>query len=80
VSELPVSPRHRQDLTDAIQEVCIARAKEKDLTSYAIAKATDGQVSEDHVHKFLTRRSSMGTHKVQHILRVLGLAIKPGKM
>lgn len=61
---------------DWIQARVIARAAELGLTSYAIAKATDGKVSEDHVRNYLTRSSSMGSHKLQHVLKVLGLTIE----
>jgi hypothetical protein len=47
------------------------------LTSYAIAKLTDGQVSEDHVRAYLTHQKSMGSHKLQHVLTALGLKIEP---
>lgn len=62
-------------MTDWIQAAVIARAAELDLTAYAIAKATGGKVSEDHVRDYLTQRKSMGSHKLQHVLDVLGLAI-----
>lgn len=61
---------------DWIRARVIARAKELGLTAYAIAKATDGGVSEDHVHDYLTHRKSMGSHKLQHVLSVLGLDIQ----
>ncbi len=65
----------KKDLRDTIQETVIARAKKLGLTSYAIAKASDGAVSEDHIQDFLNKRKSMGSHKLQHVLRVLGLKI-----
>lgn len=65
----------KKDLRDSIQEMVIGQAKKLGLSSYAIAKATDGAVSEDHVQDFLARRKSMGSYKLQHVLRVLGLKI-----
>jgi hypothetical protein len=53
----------------------IARAGELGLSAYAIAQQTRGAVSEDHVLAYLSRRKSMGSHKLQHLLRVLGLDI-----
>jgi hypothetical protein len=47
------------------------------LTAHAIAKAARGRVSENHVHDYLTRRKSMGSQELQHVLAVLGLAIAP---
>lgn len=64
------------DPSDWIQSAVIARAAKLDLTSYAIAKLTGGAVSEDHVRDYLTRRKSMGSHKLQHCLRVLGLTVR----
>jgi len=61
---------------DAIQERVIARAAELSLSSYAIAQRTGGKVSEDHVRDYLTRRKSMGSHKLQHVLAVLGLSVR----
>lgn len=60
---------------DWIQEAVIARAEALGLTSYEIAKRTFGAVSEDHVRDFITRRKSMGSHKLQHVLRVLGMSV-----
>ena len=64
----------RDDL-DWVQSIVIEQAKMLDLTAYAIAQATGYAVSEDHVRAYLTRRKSMGSHKLQHVLRVLGLTI-----
>lgn len=63
--------------TDWMQQRVIARAQELGLTAYAIAKATGGAVSEDHVKNYLERRASMGSHKLQHVLRVLRLDVTP---
>ena len=60
---------------DWIQSAVISRARELSLTAYAIAKLTNGAVSADHVKDYLERRKSMGSHKLQHVLAVLGLAI-----
>lgn len=60
---------------DWIQARVIARARELDLTAYAIAKLTVGAVSQQHVSDYFSRRSSMGSHKLQHVLRVLGLTL-----
>jgi hypothetical protein len=63
-------------MRDEIQETVIARAKKLGLSSYAIAKATNGAVSEDHVRAYLTHAKSMGSHKLQHVLKALGLSVK----
>ena len=65
----------RADLADWVQAAVIRRAEKLGLTSYAIAKASGGAVSEDHVCDYLTRRKSMGSHKLQHVLKALGLRL-----
>ena len=60
---------------DWIQAACIERAKELRLNASEIARLTEGAVSDDHVRDYLTRRKSMGSHKLQHVLKVLGLTI-----
>lgn len=64
---------------DWIQDACIRRARDLDMTAYAVARDTDGAVSENHVRQYLSRRASMGSHKLKHVLRVLGLTITPAK-
>lgn len=63
---------------DQIQETVIARAAKLGLSGYAIAQLTGKLVSERHIQDYLARRSSMGSHKLQHILRVLTLKIQEG--
>lgn len=65
------------DLADWIQDAVIARADTLGLTAYAIAQRSAGGVSEDHVQAYLTRKKSMGSHKLQHVLRALGLTVTP---
>ena len=60
---------------DWIQEAVIFRARELGLNSLAISKAIGGAVSDDHVRAYLTREKSMGSHKLQHVLSVLGLRL-----
>ena len=60
---------------DWVQDRVIERARTLGLTAYAIARATGGAVSADHVQAYLCRRKSMGSHKLQHVLSVLGLAL-----
>lgn len=67
------------DGSDWIQEAVITRAAELEKTAYRIAQDCDQLVSEDHIHKYLNRKSSMGSHKLQHVLRALGLQISPAK-
>ncbi len=62
---------------DWIQDAVIARAAALGMTAYAIAQASNGAVSDDHVQAYLTRRKSMGSHKLQHVLSALGLTVTP---
>lgn len=64
---------------DRIQDIVIKRAAQLNLSSYAIAQMTGGEVSEDHVRAYLTHHKSMGSHKLQHVLRALKLKIEPEK-
>lgn len=66
-------------MKDKIQDIIIKRAEQLGLSSYAIAQLTDGAVSEDHVRKYLTHRNSMGSHKLQHVIRALKLHLVPEK-
>lgn len=64
-----------------IREVVIERAEEREMTAYAIAKATvdaDGElvVSLNHVNEYLAGRKDMTGKKLDAVLRVLGLQIK----
>lgn len=62
---------------DWIQRTVVARARELKTNANAISVATGGAVSPDHVQAYLTGKKSMTTEKLQHVLRVLKLEIKP---
>lgn len=62
---------------DWVQDRVIARAQELGLTAYALSQATGGAVSPEHVKNYLERRASMGSHKLQHVLRALRLDVAP---
>jgi hypothetical protein len=63
---------------DQIQETVIAQAAKLGLSAYAVAQLTRGLVSENHVRCYMTRQKSMGSHKLQHVLRALNLKIQEG--
>ena len=67
--------RKRSDLTDTIQEQCIARMEMLGLNPNQVAGLLDGRVSRSHVCDYLTRRASIGSHKLQHLLAALNLNI-----
>lgn len=71
--------RKRIDLTDAIQDQCIARMHELGLNPNQVAELLNGKVSRSHVCDYLTRRASIGSHKLVHVLDVLQLKIAPAK-
>lgn len=63
---------------DWIQDMVIERVAALGMTigegaAYQISAMTGGAVSEDHIQDFLTRRKSMGSHKLQHVLRALAI-------
>lgn len=60
---------------DSIQSACIARMEALELNPNRVAEMLEGQVSRAHVCEYLTRKSSMGSHKLQHLLAALGLKI-----
>lgn len=57
---------------DWLQLAVIARVAARRLSSYRLSQMTGGAVSEDHIRAYLTRKKSMGSHKLQHVLRALG--------
>lgn len=65
--------------SDAIQDACIARMESMGLNPNKVSELLDGKVSRSHVNDYLTRRASIGSHKLQHLLAVLGLALVPAK-
>jgi hypothetical protein len=60
---------------DWIRDVVVARARELGLTKYAVAKLS--KVSEKHVGSYFNGQKSMTTERLQHLLKVLGLTLKP---
>lgn len=61
---------------DAIQDACIARMTAMGLNPNQVAEKLDGKVSRSHVCDYLTRRASIGSHKLQHVLAAVGLSVK----
>lgn len=67
--------------TKTIREAVRAAAERHGLTAYAVAKATDGAVSDDMLKRFFEGRSDLTSGKVDAVLRVLGLVLgeKPAR-
>ncbi len=63
---------------DKIQEQCIRRMRRLGLNPNLVA-AKAAEVSRTHVCDYLSRRKSMGSHKLQYVLRALGLGITETK-
>lgn len=63
--------------SDAIQELCIARMEALGLNPNQVAERVGDKISRTHVCDYLGRRASLGSHKLQHLLPVLGLRIMP---
>lgn len=57
--------------TDSIQDICIARMESLQLNPNKVAEMLPA-MSRTHVCDFLSRRKSMGSHKLQHLMAVLG--------
>jgi len=62
---------------DWIRARVVARAAELGLTANAIAVRTGGAVSPDQVRAYLLGRKSMGSYRLQHVLQVLRLDVRP---
>jgi hypothetical protein len=68
------------DQRDAIQESCIARMQALGLDNPRQVwlrlgdtdAARNARCSYVHVNNYLTRKASMGSHKLQHVIRALG--------
>lgn len=64
----------RKDLT--IREAVRAAAESRGLTAYAVAKATDGAVSDDMLKRYFADRSDLTSAKLDAVFRVLGLSVR----
>lgn len=62
---------------DSIRRACVARMKELGLTTYALAKACDGEVSEWHLGQFLAGERDLGSSRLAVVLHALKLKITP---
>lgn len=63
--------------TDWIQEVVAARAEERGLTAYAVAK--EAELDPQTVKRFMEGRCALNSRYVSRICDVLGLVVRPGK-
>jgi len=61
---------------DKIQEQCIKRMETLGLNPNKVAELVGDKISRVHVYDYLSRRKSMGSHKLQHLLPALGLSIQ----
>jgi DNA-binding phage protein len=68
-------PRATEVHDDWIREAVIARANALGMSAGAISMQAGGKVTRQHVYKYLMGRATMGSAKLQHVLRVLGLQL-----
>lgn len=61
--------------SDVIQDTCIARMESLGLNPNKVFELLDGKVSRSHINDYLTRRASIGSHKLQYLLAALNLEI-----
>ncbi len=71
-----IPTRRNPAFHDDIQERCIASMLKLGMNPNQVADAVGGKIARSHVCDFLTRRASIGSHKLQHLLPVLKLDIK----
>lgn len=71
------STRKNPAFHDDIQERCIAAMLRLGMNPNQVADAVADHIARSHVCDFLTRRSGMGSHKLQHLFAVLRLRIAP---
>jgi len=71
----PPKPEEAKRRSDWVQKICRERARELHLSDLDISNASG--VPVQHVSDYLGKRASMGSHKLQHLLRALKLDIKP---
>ena len=69
-------PRPIQPHRDEIQSTIIKRMESLGMNPNQVAEMVEGKVSRGHVCDYLTRKSGMGTHKAQHLMKALGLKIE----
>lgn len=61
----------RDRLRDCLQDQVIARAAEFGWDANRLDVETAGRIGAEHIRGFLARERSMGSHKIQHLLRAL---------
>lgn len=64
----------RQERRSEIQEKCVAKMHALGLTPAEVARLA-GIDNLDHVERFLTRRGTMGSAKLDKVLKALGLKV-----
>ena len=61
---------------DWIRDTVKAHAAGQLLNAKQIAERTSGRVSDDQVRAYMAGRKTMGSCRLQHVLRVLNLTIR----
>ena len=65
------------DMSDWIQQTIAARAAEKQLTAYAVAKEIGA--TPETVKRYFEGRCALNSRYVSAICDVLGLVVRPGR-
>lgn len=60
---------------DTIRAAVVAAAARLDLNPYALAKATDGAVSDDQIRRYLAGTTDLTSARLDAVFRVLGLRV-----
>jgi hypothetical protein len=65
---------------DLIKPLIRAAVERSGLTPYAIAKLTDGAISQQHLRRYLDNEADqMTADKLGAVMTVLGLEIRPAR-
>jgi hypothetical protein len=65
--------------TQHLRAAVVKAMADQGLTAYAVAKQSQGAVSEDAVQRFVTGRASLGSDKLAAVCDVLGLRLTQAK-
>ena len=58
-----------------IRDTILAEMKRQGLTTYALWKKVEGEMTKPTVYEYLAGRSEITTSNLEHLLRALGLHV-----
>ena len=59
----------------AFRAIITKRMAKRNLTAYAVAKLSDGRISQTHVRNFLSGKKSLSIERLVVVLSVCGLVL-----